>query len=248
MSAGKESLAAAGAAVVDDTYDLPVEQYKNALSHQSKLDRVVDIINQEMATDPARKSIVFCHFRREMTRIRELLLLRVMSGSGSGGGDSGAGLSGIEIIDGSVSGTQRNRILVASPQILLLQIRTCSEGLNLQAYTDVYFVSPHWNPCVEDQAIARCFRMGQTAQVRVFRFYMSDFIVDKLSIEGEAAAAAGWSAMGGSAMEGSGDSGANSNISTLDHKCEETQERKRALCNEFLEGGVGLGVRVGSCQ
>lgn len=241
VAAGKKSLAAAGAAVVDDTYDLPVEQYKNALSHQSKLDRVVDIINQELATDPARKSIVFCHFRREMTRIRELLLLRVMSGSGSGGGDSGAGLSGlsgIEIIDGSVSGTQRNRILTASPQILLLQIRTCSEGLNLQAYTDVYFVSPHWNPCVEDQAIARCFRMGQTAQVRVFRFYMSDFIVDKLSIEGEAAAAAAGSVVG------SGDSGANSNISTLDHKCEETQERKRALCNEFLEGGVG----VGSCH
>ena len=239
VAAGKESLAAAAAAVVDDTYDLPVEQYKNALSHQSKLDRVVDIINQELATDPARKSIVFCHFRREMTRIRELLLLSVRSGSGGGGG-SGAGLSGLEIIDGSVSGTQRNRILAASPQILLLQIRTCSEGLNLQAYTDVYFVSPHWNPCVEDQAIARCFRIGQTAQVRVFRFYMSDFIVDKLSIEGEAAAAGGaiGGAMGGAGSAvGSGDSGANSNISTLDHKCEETQERKRALCNEFLEGG-----------
>ena len=217
---------AAAAAGVVDTYDLPVEQYKNALSHQSKLNRVVEIIARELAVDPARKSIVFCHFRREMTRIRELLLLLGAVGGGGGGGGVG-----IEIIDGSVSGTQRNRILVASPQILLLQIRTCSEGLNLQAYTDVYFVSPHWNPCVEDQAIARCFRMGQTAQVRVFRFYMSDFIVDKLSIEGDDAE------MVGGAV-GSGDSGASSNISTLDHKCEETQERKRALCNEFLEGNV----------
>ena len=222
-SALKAAAAAAAAAGVVDTYDLPVEQYKNALSHQSKLNRVVEIIARELAVDPARKSIVFCHFRREMTRIRELLLLL--------GAVGGVGGVGIEIIDGSVSGTQRNRILVASPQILLLQIRTCSEGLNLQAYTDVYFVSPHWNPCVEDQAIARCFRMGQTAQVRVFRFYMSDFIVDKLSIEGDDAE------MVGGAV-GSGDSGASSNISTLDHKCEETQERKRALCNEFLEGNV----------
>ena len=196
-----------------DTYDLPVEQYKNALSHQSKLNRVVDIINRELAADPARKSIVFCHFRREMTRIRELLL--------GAGGARGAGVAGIEIIDGSVSGTQRNRILAASPQILLLQIRTCSEGLNLQAYTDVYFVSPHWNPCVEDQAIARCFRMGQLAQVRVFRFYMTDFVVDELS-----------ASVGGDGGDGGA---AGSNISTLDHKCEETQERKRALCNEFLE-------------
>jgi hypothetical protein len=158
-----------------------------------------------------------------MTRIRELLL--TPSGVGGVGGARGAGgVAGIEIIDGSVSGTQRNRILVASPQILLLQIRTCSEGLNLQAYTDVYFVSPHWNPCVEDQAIARCFRMGQLAQVRVFRFYMTDFVVDELS------------AGGAGGMTG-GDSGGagNNNISTLDHKCEETQERTRALCNEFLE-------------
>ena len=214
LKTAADAAAAADAGV--DTYDLPVEQYKNALSHQSKLNRVVEIIARELAADPARKSIVFCHFRREMTRIRELLLL-------------GVGGVGIEIIDGSVSGTQRNRILVASPQILLLQIRTCSEGLNLQAYTDVYFVSPHWNPCVEDQAVARCFRMGQTAQVRVFRFYMSDFIVDKLSIEGDDAEAVG-GAMGGDS--------ASSNISTLDHKCEETQERKRALCNEFLEGNV----------
>ena len=215
-ASSKAAAAAAVAAVddaVDDTYDLPDEQYKNALSHQSKLNRVVDVITRELAADPARKSIVFCHFRREMTRIRELLLL-------GAGGARGVGVAGIEIIDGSVSGTQRNRILVASPQILLLQIRTCSEGLNLQAYTDVYFVSPHWNPCVEDQAIARCFRMGQLAQVRVFRFYMTDFVVDELS-----------------AGDDGGDSGGagNNNISTLDHKCEETQERKRALCNEFLE-------------
>jgi hypothetical protein len=27
-------------------------------------------------------------------------------------------------------------------------------------------------------------------------------------------------------------------ISTLDHKCEEIQERKRVLCDEFLCGGV----------
>ena len=227
VAAGKPS--AAAAAVVDDavvdTYDLPVEQYKNALSHQSKLNRVVDIITRELVADPARKSIVFCHFRREMTRIRELLLL-------GAGGARGVGVAGIEIIDGSVSGTKRNRILVASPQILLLQIRTCSEGLNLQAYTDVYFVSPHWNPCVEDQAIARCFRMGQLAQVRVFRFYMTDFVVDELS-----------ASVGGD--DGGDDGGAgNSNISTLDHKCEETQQRKRALCNEFLERSVAVVCNV----
>jgi len=122
----------------------------------------------------------------------------------------------IAIIDGTVGARERGRIFADVPTVLILQIRTCSEGLNLQSYSDVYFVSPHWNPCVEDQAIARCYRMGQTQGVRVFRFYMTDFVVKEQS---------------GAAGEGESEC-----ISTLDHKCEEIQERKRVLCNEFLQG------------
>ena len=96
----------------------------------------------------------------------------------------------------------------------------CSEGLNLQSYSDVYFISPHWNPCVEDQAIARCYRMGQTSQVRVFRFYMTDFVEERSEVVVVNAAAEAVAEC----------------ISTLDHKCEEIQERKRVLCNEFLCG------------
>ena len=56
--------------------------------------------------------------------------------------------------------------------VLILQIQTACEGLNLQEFSDVYFVSPHWNPFVEAQAIGRCHRIGQTREVRVFRFFM----------------------------------------------------------------------------
>ena len=133
----------------------------------------------------------------------------------------------VSIIDGTVSAKERARILAAEPTVLILQIRTCSEGLNLQSYSDVYFVSPHWNPCVEDQAIARCYRLGQTSQVRVFRFYMSDFA------GGAGAGEAGEAGAGGVDAVVAGDAEC---ISTLDHKCEEIQERKRVLCNEFLCG------------
>ena len=203
-------------------YGLSKEEYNIAVSKQSKLDRVVATIVAEMAaaTGTERKSLVFCHYRREMTRLREMLLRE--GGDGGDGGDGGGGgysEQDIAIIDGRVTGRERERILAAVPKVLILQIRTCSEGLNLQSYSDVYFVSPHWNPCVEDQAIARCYRMGQTKGVRVFRFYMSDFVVDEVDSVSEEKEA--------SAMEC---------ISTLDHKCEEIQERKRVLCNEFLCG------------
>ena len=215
----------------DEVYGLSKEEYKTAVSKQSKLDRVVATM-AAMAAEAAtgttaaattegmaaeRKSLVFCHYRREMTRLREMLL------RGGGCGYYGEE-EDIAIIDGRVTGRERERILAAAPKILILQIRTCSEGLNLQSYSDVYFVSPHWNPCVEDQAIARCYRMGQTNGVRVFRFYMSDFVAEQSGVP---------TGVGG--ME-EGGGGLSESISTLDHKCEEIQERKRVLCEEFLCG------------
>ena len=207
----------------DDTADddarhgLSLDEYQIAVSKQSKMDRVVATMVAEAAAaaGAGRKSIVFCHFRREMTQLRDMLLR-------SGGAVVGDGE--VSIIDGTVSAKERARILAAEPTVLILQIRTCSEGLNLQSYSDVYFISPHWNPCVEDQAIARCYRLGQTSQVRVFQFYMSDF-----------AGGAGVDADAGAGVDAvvAGDAEC---ISTLDHKCEEIQERKRVLCNEFLCG------------
>ena len=198
----------------DADYGLSKEEYKIAVSNQSKLDRVVATMAAEAASGASganRKSLVFCHYRREMTRLRDMLL--------RGGDDD------VAIIDGRVTGRERERILAAAPKVLILQIRTCSEGLNLQSYSDVYFISPHWNPCVEDQAIARCYRMGQTNGVRVFRFYMTDFVGEQSEVD-----------QSGGVAESAESEAVAECISTLDHKCEEIQERKRVMCNEFLCG------------
>ena len=208
----------------DVTHGLSADEFHVAVSKQSKMDQVVDRMiaeggGCEGGGGEGRKSIVFCHYRREMTQLRDMLL---RSGVVAEEDD-------VAIIDGTVGARERGRIFAAAPKVLILQIRTCSEGLNLQEYSDVYFISPHWNPCVEDQAIARCYRMGQTSQVRVFRFYMTDFVVEERS---------GAAGAGEIHTERSGVVAGESSecISTLDHKCEEIQERKRVLCNEFLLG------------
>ena len=210
----------------EDTHGFALNDFKIAISKQSKMDRVVATMVGEAEAETAdrsgKKSIVFCHYRREMTRLRDMLL-RSGCFVGGGGGE-GESNDNITIIDGTVGSRERARIFAAEPRVLILQIRTCSEGLNLQSYSDVYFVSPHWNPCVEDQAIARCYRMGQTSQVRVFRFYMTDFAVEQ---EEDA-----------ENLNPNQEEETGRYISTLDHKCEEIQERKRMLCNEFLSGGV----------
>lgn len=70
--------------------------------------------------------------------------------------------------------------------VLILQIQTGCEGLNLQTFSEVYFVTPHWNPAVEDQAVARCHRIGQQNEVDVFRFEMSNFGDETNSLESHA--------------------------------------------------------------
>lgn len=99
--------------------------------------------------------IVFCHYRLEIQRITEILKK-----------------NGVEWV-GNWKAYQYIKENMKTP-ILIMQIRSGCEGLNLQAdFSEVYFVSPNWNPALESQAIGRCFRIGQKKRVDVFRFYMN---------------------------------------------------------------------------
>jgi SNF2 family DNA or RNA helicase len=69
-----------------------------------------------------------------------------------------------------------------TPDVLIAQIQTCCEGLNLQHFSEIYFTTPHWNPAVEAQAIARAHRIGQKKPVNVYRF-ITKFTNTKLNID-----------------------------------------------------------------
>jgi SNF2 family DNA or RNA helicase len=62
--------------------------------------------------------------------------------------------------------------------VYLIQIQSSCDGLNLQHLSEVYFTAPAWNPSVEQQAVARCYRTGQTEHVNVYRFQMESFTDD----------------------------------------------------------------------
>jgi hypothetical protein len=86
----------------------------------------------------------------------------------------------VATFDGRTSNSSRFQILNEKNEALVLQIQTGCEGLNLQEnYSEIYFISPHWNPAVEDQAIARCHRIGQTKPVYVERFEMCPFVAEE---------------------------------------------------------------------
>ena len=132
--------------------------YLDALEYTSKLDAVVKMMLGRK--DNGKGKIVFCHYIDEI----DMIAKRLRDG----------GMSNVVTYDGRNSGTSSK--LAESADAIVLQIQTGCEGLNLQKFfSEIYFVSPHWNPAVEDQAIARCHRIGQVSEVNVFRFEMDGF-------------------------------------------------------------------------
>ena len=131
-------------------------------NYSSKISKVVRTILSRK--DNGKRKIVFCHFRGEIDYIQARITTAFPS-------------LVVRYLDGRTKESERRQILApdADIDVLILQIQTCCEGLNLQQFSEVYFVSPDWNPSIEDQAIARCHRFGQTEPVVVFRFIMAPF-------------------------------------------------------------------------
>jgi len=129
------------------------------LNESSKLNFVMKTVIERKNNNAGK--IVFCQFYAEI----DLLLCQFK-------------LAGFHItnIDGRVNLAERTKRLNNKYDILIIQLQTGCEGLNLQKnYSEVYFVSPTWNPAIELQAIARCHRLGQTKDVHVFKFEMDEF-------------------------------------------------------------------------
>jgi len=79
------------------------------------------------------------------------------------------------LYSGKLSVKQRDQVLKdfleeGGPTILIVQIMAGGVGLNLQNFSNVFILSPDWNPCNEIQAISRAHRYGQSKKVNVFKY------------------------------------------------------------------------------
>jgi non-specific serine/threonine protein kinase len=90
-----------------------------------------------------------------------------------------------EYFDGSTSPTDREKAIQnfqtnENCRVFLISLKAGGVGLNLTAADYVYIVDPWWNPAVEQQAIDRTHRIGQTKNIFAYRMICKDTIEDKI--------------------------------------------------------------------
>ncbi|KAL8736232.1 MAG: hypothetical protein Q9166_000387 [cf. Caloplaca sp. 2 TL-2023] len=88
-------------------------------------------------------------------------------------------------IDGSMKAHQRDAAMTAlsdDPEcrIMLASLAVCSVGLNLVAANHVVLADSWWAPSIEDQAVDRVHRLGQTKPTTVWRLVVDGSIEDRV--------------------------------------------------------------------
>lgn len=137
------------------------------LTHSSKAARLTELL--EAAEEEQRKVIIFSFFLGTMDAVRSLL-----------------GNKCYGPINGSVSPQRRQEIIdefdKAPPgSVLLAQIQSGGTGLNIQSASVVVICEPQLKPSIENQAISRAYRMGQSRNVLVYRLLCEDTVDERVT-------------------------------------------------------------------
>jgi len=136
-------------------------------NHSIKLDELAREITENIGH---HKALVFSQFLGMLALIRERL-------------------EQLDIpyvyFDGSTSAADREKAIQAfqnheEVRVFLISLKAGGVGLNLTAADYVYIVDPWWNPAVEQQAIDRTHRIGQTKNIFAYRMICKDSIEDKI--------------------------------------------------------------------
>lgn len=140
-----------------------VEDLKNS----SKATRLREIV--EEAEAEGRKVIVFSFFLDTIQKVTQLLGARCLNP-----------------INGAVSPQRRQEIIdefdrAPAGTVLVAQILSGGTGLNIQSASVVILCEPQFKPSIENQAISRAYRMGQTRNVLVYRLLCENTVDEKIT-------------------------------------------------------------------
>ena len=93
----------------------------------------------------------------------------------------------MEPITGAISPQRRQEIVDAFAKaqdgaVLVSQVQAGGTGLNIQSASVIIFCEPQIKPSIENQAVARAYRMGQVRDVLVYRLLADDTIDEQIMV------------------------------------------------------------------
>lgn len=137
------------------------------LRYSSKANRLKEIVEEAELED--RKVIVFSFFLDTIRKISLFLGHRCLNP-----------------INGSVSPQRRQEIIdefdkAPAGSVLVAQIQSGGTGLNIQSASVVVICEPQFKPSIENQAISRAYRMGQSRNVLVYRLLCENSIDERIT-------------------------------------------------------------------
>ncbi|KAL8484399.1 hypothetical protein ACS0TY_026896 [Phlomoides rotata] len=88
-------------------------------------------------------------------------------------------------LDGTLNLQQRERVIKQFSEddnikVLLMSLKAGGVGINLTAASSAFVMDPWWNPAVEEQAVMRIHRIGQTKKVTIKRFIVKDTVEERM--------------------------------------------------------------------
>jgi non-specific serine/threonine protein kinase len=136
-------------------------------NHSIKLDELTREIQENIGE---HKALIFSQFLGMLALIKDKLREEGVP---------------FEYFDGSTSINDRQKAIENFQnndqcRVFLISLKAGGVGLNLTAADYVYIVDPWWNPAVEQQAIDRTHRIGQTKNIFAYRMICIDTIEDKI--------------------------------------------------------------------
>lgn len=157
----------------DGTFD--VVQY-GRIQRNAKVASLIKHLQQLQDSSPGEQVVVFSQFSTYLDILENDLKEAIPSDQ-------------VEIykFDGRLNLKERSTVLERFQQkdpskqkILLLSLKAGGVGLNLTCASYAFMMDPWWSPSMEDQAVDRIHRIGQTSNVQVTRFIIEDSIEEKM--------------------------------------------------------------------
>ncbi|KAE9463407.1 hypothetical protein C3L33_04686, partial [Rhododendron williamsianum] len=88
-------------------------------------------------------------------------------------------------LDGTLNLQQREKVIKQFSEesnilVLLMSLKAGGVGINLTAASNAFVLDPWWNPAVEEQAVMRIHRIGQTKEVMIKRFIVKGTVEERM--------------------------------------------------------------------